>query len=146
MGSRPMVASAAIRRHPRLARLLPGLQFLEAAAGAGDGELVDVEAGHLLTIVVRAGAGFVLEAEDEVTVSIGEVDAQIVVAGLAHREVEGVPAPEVTLPLIAGGVAELDTPVEAGAERVRIDVVVEEAGAVQLQPRRLQLRRDLAAQ
>src|SRR5687768_9530505 len=128
----------------RLLLRFPRLELVEAVARVGDGELVDVEAADHNAVIIRPLARFGLKLEDEVAVGAHEVGAQIVVARQPDLEVEPVPAPEVALPGIVRKVAELDAPVEPGAERMRVDVIVEERRLVELKAHRLELARDLA--
>src|SRR5690606_25022308 len=64
----------------------------------------------------------------------------------ADFEIERVPAPDVALPRVAGKIAELDAPVETGAERVRVDIVVDEAGLVEDEADILELPGDLGGE
>ena len=73
-------------------------------------------------------------------------DCERGIAGLAHGEIERIPAPDVDLPGVAGKVLELDGPMEAGAQRMRLDIIVDVGRLVEAEADALELGRQVAAE
>src|SRR3569832_1639853 len=78
--------------------VLPGLKRVEAVAGIGNRELIDVPAGDSDAIIVLSCACFGLEAKDQIGVDPGQIGAKLPVVRVAALEIVGLPAPEVAFP------------------------------------------------
>src|SRR5262249_24534229 len=120
--------------------------LVERITGARYSEAIEIEAANDHAVEIGPLPRLRLQAQDEVAIGCGEIVAQRPVALLPVAEIGGGPAPEIALPPRPPAIVDLQPPIEAGAERMRVDIVVEELRLVQADAGSREPRRDLPAE